>query len=435
VHRASSITDTQTARPRTCVMIAGMHRSGTSALARVVNLLGADITNEPIPAIAGDNDRGFWESMELNGVHARLLRELGSSWDDPLPLPDHWPDTLATQHAKRLIIDHVDEQFAGSRLFVVKDPRIARLAPLWLRILDELDVRPVVIVPFRHPLEVAASLKRRNGLPTARAMLCYIHSNLEVELASRGRTRVFHLYDDLVSDWRTFAAKLRDVAGLACSPSPATIAEIDGFLTAELRHHRFDRDGGADMPDVTKTALEIHDRMLEAAAGGNDRALRLSFDRLRATIEGATKLYRELALAEIDGRAEAAHVNDAARAELQQRDARIAALELEVQECNSRIEGLDCQVRQRDTVIENLSVQLRQRATQIERLRTMLRTRWAELADAHRKYRRARDAQVMLLSSTSWRLTAPLRAIRRVMRTIRRTTASASERQRRRHPV
>jgi hypothetical protein len=31
------------ARPRLCVIVAGMHRSGTSAAARVVNLLRADI--------------------------------------------------------------------------------------------------------------------------------------------------------------------------------------------------------------------------------------------------------------------------------------------------------------------------------------------------------------------------------------------------------
>src|SRR5438270_30655 len=43
-------------QPRTCIIVAGMHRSGTSAVARVVNLLGADITRRLMPAFPGDND-------------------------------------------------------------------------------------------------------------------------------------------------------------------------------------------------------------------------------------------------------------------------------------------------------------------------------------------------------------------------------------------
>src|SRR5215470_17990760 len=47
---------------RTCIIVAGMHRSGTSATARVINLLGADIASDLLPSIPGNNDRGFWES-------------------------------------------------------------------------------------------------------------------------------------------------------------------------------------------------------------------------------------------------------------------------------------------------------------------------------------------------------------------------------------
>ena len=74
---------------RKCIVIAGMHRSGTSAIARVVNLLGADIAGDLMMAVAGVNDRGYWESNTLFAIHHRLLRELGSRWDDPFPLPDN----------------------------------------------------------------------------------------------------------------------------------------------------------------------------------------------------------------------------------------------------------------------------------------------------------------------------------------------------------
>jgi hypothetical protein len=84
------------ARQRTCVIVAGMYRSGTSATARVVNLLGADITKELVPASIGNNDRGFWEPIRIVKIHDRLLDALGSSCDDPLPLPERWLKSAAT---------------------------------------------------------------------------------------------------------------------------------------------------------------------------------------------------------------------------------------------------------------------------------------------------------------------------------------------------
>jgi hypothetical protein len=273
-----------------CIIIAGMHRSGTSAMARLVNLLGADITKDLAPGLPGINDRGFWESNAIHPIHDRLLEELGSSWHDPFPLPSGWLETAAALRARLLIDEELRKDFSDSALFVVKDPRIARLLPLWLRVLGEAAIEPVVVIPFRNPLEVALSLEKRDGFPLAKSVALYIRSNLEVELASRGQARVFHPYEQLVSDWRTLAQRLAAVVG----PSVITAArnraaDIDCFLADGLRHHRVSSDDLAGRQDLALTAMELHDRLCEAATG--DRApLRPSFDRLRATMEEATKL-------------------------------------------------------------------------------------------------------------------------------------------------
>ncbi|MFM8411633.1 MAG: sulfotransferase family protein, partial [Alphaproteobacteria bacterium] len=49
---------------RRAIVVAGMHRSGTSAFVRCVNLLGAGIGEKLIPANWG-NERGFWEDEEV----------------------------------------------------------------------------------------------------------------------------------------------------------------------------------------------------------------------------------------------------------------------------------------------------------------------------------------------------------------------------------
>src|SRR5205085_11585012 len=64
---------------RTCIIVAGMHRSGTSPTTRLINLLGADVARDLLPA-QPDNPRGFWEPAAVVEIHDRLLAALGSSY-------------------------------------------------------------------------------------------------------------------------------------------------------------------------------------------------------------------------------------------------------------------------------------------------------------------------------------------------------------------
>jgi len=81
---------------RQALVILGMHRSGTSALTRVLSLLGADLPSrllEPRP----DAVRGYWESADLVDIHDRLLKATGLAWDGVLPIPDSWWHSDAVQ--------------------------------------------------------------------------------------------------------------------------------------------------------------------------------------------------------------------------------------------------------------------------------------------------------------------------------------------------
>ena len=71
---------------RHIVLIAGMHRSGTSALTRLINLFGAGLASDLLPA-KSDNVKGFWESRRIVDIHDAFLHAVGSAWDDVAPLP------------------------------------------------------------------------------------------------------------------------------------------------------------------------------------------------------------------------------------------------------------------------------------------------------------------------------------------------------------
>lgn len=286
---------------QSCIIVCGLHRSGTSAVTRLINLLGADIADDLLPQNSG-NSRGYWESRAVLGINKHLLRVAAAVSDDPfdpLPLRAGWLATEAAHEARRRLAGIIDKQFAASRLFVIKDPRISRLLPLWLELLRELSIAVSVVVPFRNPLEVAASLAQRDQVPLPKALLLYLQAYLETEFASRTVPRAFVRYDALLQNWRPFARHLNRISGFRFLPPSDDVAtEIDGFLTADLYHHRSSREHTARSSMVQAALFEMYDGMDEAAETSDERNLRSTFDRLRAGADAAAQLYGEFLITE-----------------------------------------------------------------------------------------------------------------------------------------
>src|SRR5437867_9039357 len=141
------------------ICIAGMHRSGTSMIARVLNLCGLHLgrADDLIPP-GPDNAEGFWEHRHFVAINDALLAAFGGTWDAPPPLPLGWHKdpklTPAYRRAGELI-----REFRGSSGWGWKDPRNSLTLPFWRHLLPDVQV----VVCLRNPLEVAASLRRRQG--------------------------------------------------------------------------------------------------------------------------------------------------------------------------------------------------------------------------------------------------------------------------------
>ncbi|WP_257386961.1 sulfotransferase family protein, partial [Tahibacter caeni] len=165
---------------RTAIIVAGMHRSGTSATTRIVNLLGAELARELIPAAVG-NERGHWESRAVQDLHNRLLAALGSDLYSPVNFPAAWFDSAEAQPWMDRIGELLASEYGNSSRFVIKDPRISLFLPLWSEALRRAAIAPRFVLPFRDPAAVAASLERRerrlasgNALPPAHGVAAWL---------------------------------------------------------------------------------------------------------------------------------------------------------------------------------------------------------------------------------------------------------------------
>lgn len=219
------------------IIVLGMHRSGTSALTGTLSLLGADPGSSLLPAKEGVNPKGFWEHAEIVSIHERLLEALGSSWHDERPLPDKWWQSAAIAPFRESLRAVLQRDFSRSALWIVKDPRLCRLLPLWLEILDELGCRASFILIARHPVEVARSLARRDRLPESRSCLLWLQYMLDAEKWTRGVSRITVTYDELLSDWPAVMGAVAERLSLPLAlDDPARRKQVDEFLEPALRH-------------------------------------------------------------------------------------------------------------------------------------------------------------------------------------------------------
>ncbi len=222
------------------ILVLGMHRSGTSVLARTLNLLGCDLGPHLIPP-AADNESGFWEHRDVVLLDDEILARLASRWDDPRPIdPSRFQDAAMAplRDRARAILAR---DFSGVPLWGMKDPRLCRLLPFWLPLIEESGAAARFVIALRHPCEVARSLRTRNGFSVVKSERLWLAHVLDAERWTRGRPRTFVTYDQLMEDWRTHLTRLaREIGLFDAAVIERAQDQIARFVDPTLRHHGAD---------------------------------------------------------------------------------------------------------------------------------------------------------------------------------------------------
>ncbi len=290
------------------LLVLGMHRSGTSALTRVLNLLGAALGDDLMPP-GDDNPLGFWEHQGIVSVHEALLVALDRRWDDPRPMPEGWLDSEPAREAGDAIAAILRRDFAGVQLWAVKDPRLCRLMPLWRRVLAGLGIEPRVLLVSRHPHEVAGSLLRRDGLPIAIGELLWARYLLDAVRGSEGCRRGMVAYDELLADWPGTVHRINQALAMQLVADAPQARDIESFLTPQLRHHRAAEPLGGMLAPLAGVAVGALD-------GADVDAAERAFAAGIAPVEPLVDAYAGLLGQSRDEVAALRRVTDAMRGEL-----------------------------------------------------------------------------------------------------------------------
>jgi hypothetical protein len=254
------------------VYVVGMHRSGTSAVTRTVNLMGVPLGDprDLVGAAASSNPTGHWESGALLEINDRLLAALGGSWSAPPIMSLGWERGPAVarlrREARRLFGD-----IYRTRRWVWKDPRICLTLPFWRSC---VPAKAVAILVARHPLEIASSLQARNGFSVQYSLALwerYLRAGLEGVV---GLPVMMTSYDDLVRDpggWCKQVSTFLSRHGFRVAQPE--YGELAKFIDAGLRHSELGVGTVTRLEGATPSQQELFD-VLRTLAGTHEPMLR-----------------------------------------------------------------------------------------------------------------------------------------------------------------
>lgn len=259
--------------PAQLVLVLGMHRSGTSALAGLLVQAGLDGPLDPMPATPA-NPRGYWESLSEVKQSDQLLQQFASHWSSCWSLAQHgWNsqnDAVRGWRAAMLGLLRTNYPHGGRA--VLKDPRLCVLLPALQPWLESGLISCAALLPVRHPAEVAASLHMAEGLPHGQALLLWLGHVFGAERHSRPLHRLIVNHQLLLSDPRAVLSRSGQLLEQAdpSLPLPAhwNQEQASGFIDPQLWRQR----ANTAIPDWVRDeqaegwydlALRVHDVMVD----------------------------------------------------------------------------------------------------------------------------------------------------------------------------
>ena len=209
--------------------------------------------NELMPPQA-DNPDGFWEHLGFVALNDELLNALGGAWDLPPKADETFmrPELDPLRLKAQLLI----EGFDSAQVWGWKDPRNSLTLPFWEDLLPGL--KTLIIV--RNPLEVAYSMRKRNGTSYAFGLrLWEIYNRRLIEVAGK-RDRLFTHYDLFFENAEKELQRIGNFVGLP----DAKIRSAAELVATKRRHTHFTIDQLVDA-GVSGEVVELYRALIAQA--------------------------------------------------------------------------------------------------------------------------------------------------------------------------
>jgi GT2 family glycosyltransferase len=391
---------------------------------RLLNSCGLELgpKSELMPPQA-DNPEGFWEHLGFVALNDQVLSELGGAWDlPPAANEDFFNTRLDPLRMKaRLLV----EKFDSASLWGWKDPRNSLTLPFWQQLLPGLKALVVV----RNPLEVAHSMRERNGTSYSFGLRLWEIYNRRLVEAANGKDLLITHYDSFFQQPELELQRITDFIGLPT----AKIDSAATLIAPRKRHTHFTIEQLIDAR-VAPEVIDLYRALLADASSRKTDTRRLaevspkpddllpgSVSRLNTfvpeRIAQIEHLYREL-LAQAESRHKAqveefnavlAQAESRHKAQVEEFNAVLAQAE---KRHKAQVEEMHNRIMQINELVRTKSISLAESETRVHELQNRLRRQLHATKRLSRILDDASNSAVRLRSSFRWQIANPVAALK-----------------------
>ena len=217
-----------------------MHRSGTSALTRALGELGASLGSKLLEPSPSENPKGYFEDLDVLALNKKILEIFNTTWDGCL-VPDF--SKLRAEELEPLLDEGkniIRNRFAEENCIAIKDPRLCLTLPFWKIVFKTLEIEPYYLIALRNPISVMQSLKKRNGFSAEKSYCLWQAHLLHNFLNTDGSKRLIVDYDLFLDNCDQQIARIANWLEHTFDPQADSYKLFkENFLDSELRHSRF----------------------------------------------------------------------------------------------------------------------------------------------------------------------------------------------------
>lgn len=243
------------------ICILGMHRSGTSLVANIIQQMGVYLgTPENFLSANFANPEGYFENKNIVSIHDSLLTAFGLSWNSPMPLPENWWLAEAAQAASAELDKLISAEFGDCALWGWKDPRTCLLLPVWERVLQQRNINIRYIVPFRNPLDVAKSLALLYGFSLLDGLRLWYYYSITMLSFLKNKNVLFVDYDLLIDQPEMVIAQIHRFIYPGAAEDAFKPAQVS--VKKDRRHTKSDT---AELGSISQNLLKLYLSLKQSA--------------------------------------------------------------------------------------------------------------------------------------------------------------------------
>lgn len=244
------------------IVVLGMHRSGTSAIMKAIETLGVSLGENLMVAAKGNNEKGFFEDVDIYALNEQMLSALHNQWHELSFVGQDNVDYLCSEGYLEKAVDLLKRKLATTDVFGFKEPRTTKLIIFWKKVFSCLECDVNYILALRNPHSVAMSLQKRDSMDVYQGELLWLSYQLSALCALKDDQWVILNYDFLVEQPEYELLRLARILNLPVDRFRLN-EYVKNFIDQSLRH--FGSAGKEKIAPVNSSSLagDIYAGLLE----------------------------------------------------------------------------------------------------------------------------------------------------------------------------